>query len=257
LQRLCCQVQPPVFFYTDTGPLTEAYRDFTGCREQFVILPAPPIQETFDRRTSLLRHNCITGLLRFGYMGSPRLDKGFDIIPWIYKELPSRLAGQKVEMVIQTGPVVDKTVKSIVRDLLMLPSNPERPKLEFFENPDSTRYCDIFAGLDVVFLLYTDYRYRFSSAGIFVEAVQYGKPALTFTGSWASGLIGSAAKMGLSIGLSINKLAEAPFALERIAGDITRYKRDMETFRERWLPEQNIRRVAQAIAGNAGLSPAL
>jgi hypothetical protein len=257
LQRLCRQARPSVFFYTDTGLLTESYRDFTGCQEQFVTLPVPPIQEKSGETNSVRRQHHPERTLRLGYMGGPRLDKGFDLLPWLYKRLPAQLAGRAIRLIIQTGPVTDADAELVVRSLTAFSFDPERPELEFFESPDSARYCDIFAGLDVVFLLYAGYRYRFSSSGIFVEAVQYGKPVLTFTGSWAAGLVDTAAKSGLSIGLSINKLAEAPAAMERIAGDIAGYQKDMETFRKCWLPEQNIRRVARSIAGNAGLSPAL
>jgi hypothetical protein len=89
-----------------------------------------------------------------------------------------------------------------------------------------------------------------------VEAVQYGKPVLTFCSSWAAGLITKAAEIGLSIGFSVNKLTEAPSAIEHMAENLTRYQKDMETFRDHWLPDQNMRRVALTIARNAHLSPA-
>jgi hypothetical protein len=255
IRKLCHRKNPVIFFYTDTSQLTDAYRSFIGCQEQFMTVPVPPIQGMFAEKDSARIPRHAESVLRLGYMGGPRLDKGFNTLPWLYERLPARLFGLEIEMIIQIGPVTDRAAVAVVQTLTSFPYDPKRPKLVFFPEFDSKSYCAVFAGLDIVLILYTDYRYRFSSSGIFVEAVQYGKPVLTFAGSWVAGLIDTAARDGLSIGLAINKLSEVPTALERMAGEIERYKKDMETFRKGWLPEQNIRRIAQMIAGRAGLIP--
>jgi hypothetical protein len=252
LRRLCGNTPVPVYLYTDTEQLSDAYRQFTGCVEQFVSLPVPVIR-TIAR--SLQRDG---GRLRIGCMGGPRVDKGFPALPLLYGSLPARIAGLEATLVIQTGPQVEQGTRDAVRELEILSSvsSSGRPGLELFAEPDTEAYAEKFAGLDVLLLLYTGRRYRFSSSGVFVEAVQCGTPVLTYAGSWADGIMREAAAQGLRIGLSVRRLSDVPAALERMAGDLALFRKDLSVYGNRWLPEHDMRMTAAAVARRTGLPPA-
>jgi len=174
-RRLGCLVDR-VVFYADTRPLAEAYRELTGRLDHFKVLPTPVLQPFPPVKAR-------RGIdLRLGYMGSPRLNKGFTALPWLYENLPPGLAGLKVVLAVQIAPETDTRVRAVVRRLAELAVRPvaNRPKLELFKATDGLgRYAELFSGLDIVLLLYTDYHYRFASSGVFVEAVQAGRPVLT------------------------------------------------------------------------------
>jgi hypothetical protein len=249
-KRLCklCSIKN-IFFYTDTAELAFAYHILTGKNTRFTTVPVPVINGDICQKIKCEKKN----ELRLGYIGGARSDKGFHFLPWLYENLPGIAGGKNIIIATQIGPCTDKMSEMTSEKLRSIKNETGKVKIELFSDLNNKQYSKIFQSFDIMLLLYIDYRYRFSSSGIFLEAIQYDVPVLTFKDSWAGKIVESAAKTKLKIGITIDKLSQVPAAIKEIACNIGEYQNDMAIFQKQWLPEQNIRKVALAIARNAGV----
>lgn len=229
LQRLVALTNPKVYLYTDSQPLSRAFLQLVPDSSQFKILPVPVVVvPSSTRRTN--------GRVRLGFLGSPRMEKGFGLIPSVLDNLPPILAGRPIELAIQTlkNPG-ELDVRRISRWLQTLPPDPTRPPLVIWEGPvSSDTYYDWFCSTDILLGLYTSPKYIASTSGVFVEAIHCGVPTITFGGTWVSDQIERAATCGLRIGETIKTLQELPEKAEKILLELDRYRQDTLAYLDLW-----------------------
>lgn len=229
LERLNALTNPKVYFYTDSRLLREAFQSMVSDPFQFKVLPIPV---SFSMPKPRRRGERI----RLGFLGSPRLEKGFGLIPDILHNVPPVLGETPLELAVQTLEYPDEPeVRRINRWLHTLVPDSSRLPLTIWQGPVPTEtYFGWFSSTDILLGLYTSSKYLASTSGVFVEALHCGVPTVTFEGTWVSDQIADAAGQGLHIGETIATVRELPDKVERIVRDLDRYQRDTLTYLEHW-----------------------
>jgi hypothetical protein len=229
LERLCALRNPRVCLYTDSGLLSEAFRRLTPDSGQFKVLPIPV---DFTSARSRRRKERI----RLGFLGSPRLEKGFGLIPSVLDVLPPSIGARALELAVQTLPHSEEPeVRRVTRWLETLVPQPNRIPLLIWRGPaTSDIYYEWFSSTDILLGLYTSPKYIASTSGVFVEALHCGVPTITFARTWVADQIRHAAERELWIGETIHTVQELPAKVAQIVREIDRYQQDTLTYLGFW-----------------------
>lgn len=152
------------------GAETLGYAEFLSDHINFKVdyLPFPLIN---DIPSAPIISSKSSDILRIGFLGAPREDKGYNIMPYMIQHM--HLLDQNTQFVIQGEFGYDHVWESI----------PERikSKIVYKKSPlDHKLIIDLLKTCSVVFLPYDDIVYKNRGSAIMFEALEVGVPSVTF-----------------------------------------------------------------------------
>lgn len=173
-----------VKFYTDSAGLAKQYRDLApGLEIQVLPVPYPaPPQPPRSRpcpRTA--------GPLRLTYVGDARVEKGFDRLPDLMRELGGTLIdGRTAKLIAQSNAAMSLEDHVIARARNALKRYPTAQVELITRALAVEEFNALLFNADVIILPYDANSYRNRSSGILVQAIAAGKPVVTPADTWLS-----------------------------------------------------------------------
>jgi glycosyltransferase involved in cell wall biosynthesis len=165
--RVCC--------WTDTEELAAQHREAAGV--EVGVLPIPvslhPVPEPPRRRG---------GLLRVGYLGDARREKGYTWLPEVIRAVQHLTTSDRLAFTIQTVTNgADADCDRVTAELGSLPLGPGGRLLP--QRLSTAEYEALLDEMDVVLALYEPVAYRRRSSHVVVEALCRGKAVLLTEGT--------------------------------------------------------------------------
>lgn len=182
---LLCSKLPKndVIYLTDTEQLKSEY----AATSQLDLRVMPVVAKTsFDKIEELSDSDDNTILL--SYLGSARVDKGFQNLPSIVEKAYSMNLGSKIKFIIQASiPGVDYLESPCEIALLRLKELSSREGYDIqliLEHLSDGAYENLLEKSNLILLPYTGITYKVQSSGILVEAMAHGIPCIVPRGTW-------------------------------------------------------------------------
>jgi glycosyltransferase involved in cell wall biosynthesis len=235
-------------FYTDSDRLSRQYEALTGCHVTTLPIPVPASLH--------LAGEVLTdpGQLTLGFLGSSRVDKGFDQLPEVIAALPGTLDGQPVRALVQvTRGTPDPRVQAAISRLCALStSHPSAPAVEMLESPaPMAEYYNWFRRVCVNVLPYVSRKYEASTSGILVESILSGVPVVVPAGSWMGDQVDEARNLhGLRIGETFGANNDLKDAIFRVAREAPLYRAHVRSYEPIFRAFHNPKRLAAILAGS-------
>ena len=186
-----------VFLYAENEPLARDLAGYFGADVEPLCIPV----------TGTASQSEFNPIMRVGYLGPARTEKGFVKLPDLVAKVMERKL--EVEFVVQVTPQIlgyTPDVKEAVEQLRNLPQH----SLRLLETPLSTEdYNREMSMLDVLVLNYHPDRYRVRGSGIAVEAVAAGKNCIVTPDTFPAFIVGDA-------GVEVDFSANAADAIEQL-----------------------------------------
>jgi len=224
-----------IYFYTDSGVLTDQYRAFathsTQSASQFATLPIPVLATPQIPQNQPAPRTDI----RLSMLGPARLEKGFDDLPDILASLPQRQGDKAVRLAVQISrDATDPRVQTRTQWLHTYAAH-HPGQIDILEGPASKEtYFSWFGQTDILLAPYRSPKYAASTSGIFVEALYFLVPTITWRGTWMAMHIEAAAANNQRIGAVIDQFDQLPAAIAHISADLPRYRGDVAQFLKSW-----------------------
>lgn len=163
-------------FYTDSDQLTDQYDRMNSVK--FHTLPIP---HTVPKPISRQKKN----KLQITYLGDARTEKGYQYLPQVIQDLwADYVKTDKVSFVIQSNYNIPDGEPAPVVARAQLQHFPSDKVKLILESPSVEEYQKILQDTDVILLPYDKINYYARSSGISIEALCYGIPTLTPSGTW-------------------------------------------------------------------------
>lgn len=170
-------------YLTDTEQLKIEYAKNCGLN-LFVV----PVVAKTNYQHSLKGRNGIDKTIHLSYLGSARVDKGFQHLPSIIEKVYSMNLGDNIKFTIQASiPGVDylESPCEIALQRLKVLSEVKGYNIQLIlEHLSEDAYDDLLAETNLVLLPYTGISYKAHSSGILVEAMSYGLPCIVPQNTW-------------------------------------------------------------------------
>lgn len=235
-------------FYTDSDRLSRQYEALTGCRVTTLPIPVPASLHLAGADVPA------PTVLTLGFLGSSRVDKGFDQLPEVIAALPGAFDGQPVRALVQvTHGTTDPRVRAAISRLGALgTSHPSAPAVEMLESPaPMAEYYDWFRRASVIVLPYVARKYEASTSGILVESILAGVPVVVPAGSWMGDQVEEArTRHGLRIGETFASLDDLKDAIARVSREAAAYRADVRRYEPIFRAFHNPGRLAALLAGS-------
>lgn len=165
-----------IHFYSDTGPLCEAYAALSGV--SFFRLPI-----LFDESwVSRLKSGVGKGPLTVCYLGDGRSEKGYQFLPEIARQTLQKSSGVRFLFQSVLSPHASQLAPQ-QRALRELASQYPNQIVLFEKALDSEAYYGILAQSHVVLLPYQSSAYRLRSSGIQAQGVAFGATVIVPEGT--------------------------------------------------------------------------
>ena len=171
-------------FYSDSSMISEDFDRLFSGQAYFRTIPVPVFTKLPKRA---FREPRPGQPLRIGMLGAPRIEKGFGQIPQIIE----KLAGLDfpIEMYIQISRATNDPRVKVTNEWLdryRLGDQANRVPIHLLEGPvDESIYYSWFDKIDLVLLPYFSNRYLKSTSGVCMEAIYFGIPVVSVTGTWS------------------------------------------------------------------------
>lgn len=225
------RIADPVFgntrLYTDSERLSAQYRALSGRPVRTLPIPVPAALSLNERQGGPVSD------ITLAFLGSPRVDKGFDELPDLIGRLPGRIGNRRVKALVQVARSnPDQRVRTAIRRLQSLGNR--APEVELLDSPAPREiYYQWFARATMVVLPYLARKYEASTSGILVEAILSGVPVVVRGNSWMSDQVTEAwQRDALKIGEIFLGSDQVPACIERVARDANRYRADTMEYRK-------------------------
>jgi glycosyltransferase involved in cell wall biosynthesis len=170
-------------YLTDTEELKLEY--FKASELNLDVMPV--VAKTTFGMPKLLEANG-DGQIRLSYLGSARVDKGFQHMPLIVEKVFSAGFDKDIQFIIQASiPGVDYLESSCAIALQRLKelSLSEGYNIELiFEHLSDQDYEELLSKTNLVLLPYTGLTYKVQSSGILVESMAHGLPCIVPKDTW-------------------------------------------------------------------------
>ncbi|MFA6964009.1 hypothetical protein [Bosea sp. (in: a-proteobacteria)] len=169
-------------FYTDSIGLAQQYKDLAPGFE-FQILPVPyPVPANPPERRPRR-----SGPLRLTYVGDARVEKGYDRLPDLMRELGETLIdGRTARLIAQSNAAMSLEDHVIARARNTLKRYPIAQVELITRVLGVDEFTTLLSEADIVILPYDAGNYRNRSSGILVQAIAAGKPVVAPAGTWLS-----------------------------------------------------------------------
>ena len=229
-----------VNLYTDSELLTAYYKEKIINRK-IITLPIPVT-------SSKIKFNKLTKeYFTIGFLGPPRIDKGFLLLPDLVQNLIKNNNNVKIRLYIQIADDMSFELENACKKIYDLSNNPENKmlKIEFLKGPLSEEsYQTYFTSIDVILILYNDERYKYSTSGIFAESLNLIIPSLCWKETWPSYIINDAKNEKLIIGECIDNIDNAYKTIKSMKSNIVKYKKDLQKYVVGWNKKNNFKEIA-------------
>jgi len=163
-----------VILFADAEELIAEYRALNP-NLTYHLAPIPHIRERSQTRDAGGRRPW-----RIGYAGEARINKGFDLIPYLAERIEAAGLGHEVELHLHTF-CGNPELKFYATSLCRL-------KQDFvFTYPnvmDEEEYYRFVESIDLMLIPYTREHYHSQTSGIFAEAMGYGQVVVASRGTW-------------------------------------------------------------------------
>lgn len=214
-----------VRFWTDSDELALQYRSATG--RPFGTLPIPHVPPV---RAALPP----TERLRILYLGDARLEKGFQYLPGLVRELTDNDRGApRFEFWIQAHGVSPCEAAEIVAARAELSRLANRGVRLFTLPLSPAAYRDLLASGQIAVLPYDRRAYAERSSGVFAEALAAGIPLVVPQGTWM------ARQMPDGIGLAFQTVTEIAAHVLKIGCEFPRFAARARRFAGAWRKRHN------------------
>lgn len=226
--------------YTDSKLLTEYYKVHIR-NKKIVTLPIPV--STSKIKFKKLPKEYFT----IGFLGPPRIDKGFLLLPDLVQNLTNNNDNVKIKLYIQIAVNMSFELENACKKIRDLSNNPKNKmlKIEFLKGPLSEEsYQAYFTNIDVILILYNDERYKYSTSGIFVESLNLSIPSLCWAETWPFHIINDAKKEKLIIGECIDDIDNTYKIIKSMKSNILKYKKDLHKYVVNWNKKNNFKEIA-------------
>jgi hypothetical protein len=165
-----------IVLFADSEELIDEYRDYNPSLTVH-LAPIPHIRELSRPRPASAGRRW-----RIGYAGEARLNKGFDLIPYLAERIEAEGLGGEVELHIHTfcqNPAAAFYAQSIGRlnQSFVVP---------YPDVMDDDEYYRFIESIDLMLIPYTRENYHSQTSGIFAEAMGYGQVVAAPRGTWMS-----------------------------------------------------------------------
>jgi len=187
LFHLICSKFPNVSrdlrYLTDTKELSVEYEQNSGME-----LAVMPVVANTSSQASDTGYSSDDGVLTLTYLGSARVDKGFQHLPSIIESVNSLDIGRPLRFCIQASiPGVDYLEAPCQQALIRLRDLHINSEMEielYFDHLPDDIYIKFLRTSDVLLLPYVGPTYQVQSSGILVEAMSFGVPCIAPAGTW-------------------------------------------------------------------------
>jgi glycosyltransferase involved in cell wall biosynthesis len=230
--------------YTDSERLSQRYRDLSGRRVTTLPIPVP---EAFRIAEGAPPSEDIVTL---GFLGSSRVDKGFDQLPEIIGSLPARIHGRAAKALVQvTRSSADPRIRAAISRLQSLGAM--APAVEILDSPvPAETYYGWFSRATMVVLPYVARKYEASTSGILVEAILGGVPVVVRGNSWMGDQVVEAReRYGLAVGEVFTNRQGLVDAVARVARDSGAYRAHVRRYRASFRAFHNPERLVRILGG--------
>lgn len=251
--RLIALLDAKVRCYTDSIDLSHEFvnlmkayhREDLGI-ESFPVLPVPFIMSQ-PMPTS---QPTVNNPLRLAMMGVSRMDKGFASVPSIV-EILQTYQGPPLEFAVQaTMNFPDPRVTDIIKQLeTYIATQDKKPvPLTLLKAPaPQSLYEEWLRSADIMLLPYSSTRYASSTSCVFVEALHWSIPIVTWDHTWMATQIRHAADHGFAIGEILTSLEQLPETLQRIAIQHSHYQEGVAGYLKLWKTENDPSKLINAL----------
>jgi glycosyltransferase involved in cell wall biosynthesis len=184
-------------------------------------------------------------------LGSSRIEKGFGELEKLLPLFPPRFGKSRVHLAIQViRDSPDPNVRHVIKwlDSYVNQASEKDPVVELLDGPvPEDIYFSWFARTDILIAPCVSPKYVASTSSVFVEAVHFRVPSVTFRGTWMAAQIEKAAASGLKIGEVADDLAEFPRMANAIWTQLESYQRDLASYLRDWQQFNNASRLVQIL----------
>lgn len=199
--RLLAEAPNRARFFADTQAQADAAAAISGMRVAELPLPLSDDLPAPAPRAA--------GPLRVAYLGEPRSDKGFTLLPDLIARLGARA---DLEWIVQTASPYAPKPDAAAAIARLVPG----PGLRLLEvQADRAAYLGHLAGADIVLCLYDSAAYRVRSSGVLAEALAAGKVVVVPAGT----AMAQAAAVGGAVEFARNSLDDMTDAIGRALRD--------------------------------------
>jgi len=226
LAALAASPVPQCCFYTDSEDIAARFHTLLGGSGHWRVLPVPlpsGIRALRQRRTARPRES-----VRIAMMGSPRMERGFGVLPDLLDCLPASIAGHPVVLVVQVDRgAPDPRVREVVHRLEARPCRADAsgPRLELLDGPlPETDYFAHLASADVLLLPLLSTKYECSTSGVFVEGIRLGIPAVVMQGTWTASIVEKVRTRGFRIGLIVQEVEAIARGVVEVSESLAEYE---------------------------------
>lgn len=227
-----------VSLFTDTSELAADYRNFSTL--PFAVLPIPFRQEFLENHEVLPPGP--NEKLRLVYLGDPREEKGFHLLPFLADFLArDYLATGKVTLEIQASIHPVNSEPKCINALTILKSFP-KGWIEFhgLEGPLSPEsYYHLVGRAHVILCPYDQATYRSRSSGTLTEAIAVGVPTIVPASTWLSG------QQPEGTGLTFQSLQDFLDQTKKMIDQFDVFLTRAKSVKREWLKSQDPRHLIQ------------
>lgn len=215
--------------YSDSERLSVMFSSLVGTEVITLPIPIPPELggEEFPPAPPVFT---------LGFLGSPRIDKGFAELPSLLGQLPAKVGDDPLHVLIQAtltsaDPRVIRTIEALRH--LQRHDGTDPPRVELLASPaPSDVYYGWFRRASVIVLPYVARKYQASTSGILVEAILSGVPVLVPTDSWMADQVEVARqRYRYRIGEVFDGTDELRAAISKLHRELPSYRADTGRYR--------------------------
>jgi len=226
--------------FTDSELLTEYYQ-IKITNKKIMTLPIPV-------STSKVKFKNITKKsFIIGFLGPPRIDKGFLLLPDLIQNIIKNNDNIKIKLYIQIAKDMSFELENTFKKINDLSNNPKNKllKIHFLKGPLSDEsYQAYFSSIDLILILYQDKRYKYSTSGIFAESLNLNIPSLCWANTWPAHVINDARNEKLKIGECIDDIDKSYKIIKSMKANICKYKKDLQKYVVGWNKKNNFKEIA-------------
>lgn len=175
-------LQNKIMIYADTLELVNEFK-LLGATD-IKLAPIPSTLEDKKNQLSRSVRNHSKSIV-VSFLGQPRDEKGFSILPQISILLEKYIRINKIEFKVQAshakGKLLEKNLELLRTSGVVIIS----------EELNQDEYFNLVQETDIALLPYTGYSYRNQSAGVFADAISLGKIVVTSPNTWMGNVLKS------------------------------------------------------------------